>query len=136
MEARLVIAQWHDVKQAGVPVQRPPFSIRLMEGKFVFPLFNEEIYRENPSGFGKNLGRISIPYGKWVRWQILVSWKANSDGLLEVWMDGKKIIHNKGEIGYPKDVWAPYFKMGADTTAPISAPITIFHTNYKRKVNP
>jgi hypothetical protein len=135
-KSRLVIAQWHDAKEGGLPVQRPPFSIRLVEGNFVFPLFNEKIFRENPSGFGKNLATVPIVYGSWIRWKIRAKWKADTQGTLEVWMDGKKIIQYQGEIGYPKDIWAPYFKMGAYTTAPFSDPITIYHTNYKRVVAP
>ncbi len=133
-KSRLVIAQWHDAKEEGVPLQRPPFSIRLVDGKIMFPLFNETIYRENPNGWGKNLATLQIPYGQWIRWKIQGTWSASYRGKLQVWMNGKKIIQHDGEIGYPGDVWAPYFKMGAYTTKPFSAPITIYHSEYRRTV--
>lgn len=133
-KSRLVIAQWHDAKEGGIPVQRPPFSIRLVEGKIVFPMFNESIYRANPKGLGKNLATLSIPYGQWIRWKIVATWSATYRGKLQVWMNGKRIVQYTGEIGYPGDVWAPYFKMGAYTTKPFSAPITVYHTDYRREV--
>ncbi len=132
-KSRLVIAQWHDAKVEGVDVQRPPFSIRLVDGNFVFPLFNEEIYRQNPKGLGKNLATIPISYGRWIKWKVVATWSASTKGRLQVWMNGKRIISYTGEIGYPADIWAPYFKMGAYTTKDFSAPITIYHTNYRRR---
>ncbi len=131
-KSRLVIAQWHDAKEARRDVQRPPFSIRLADGQLVFPLFNEAIYQANPKGLGKNMATIPIPYGRWIQWKVVATWNASSKGKLQVWMNGKRIISYVGEIGYPADVWAPYFKMGAYTTKDFSAPITIYHTNYRR----
>ncbi len=78
------------------------------------------------------MATIPIPYGRWIKWKVVATWSASAKGKLQVWMNGKRIISYAGEIGYPADVWAPYFKMGAYTTKDFSAPITIYHTNYRR----
>ena len=49
--------------------------------------------------------------GKWVDWVFHIKWSYLSDGILEVWKDGKLVITRNGPNCY-NDELGPYFKMG------------------------
>lgn len=53
------------------------------------------------------------PYGTgvWTDWVFHVKWSYQSDGLLEVWRDGRKVVTQKGPNTF-NDKGGPYFKMG------------------------
>jgi predicted transcriptional regulator len=66
--------------------------------------------RSKPDGSkSKNLGKYET--GLWTDWVFHVKWSWESDGLLEVWKNGKKVIHYEGPIGY-NDRRGVYFKTG------------------------
>lgn len=52
--------------------------------------------------------------GAWVSWVIHAKWSAGSDGLLEIWKDGKKVMERQGANVY-SDIgveYTPYLKTG------------------------
>jgi hypothetical protein len=56
-----------------------------------------------------NLG--DVEKGKWIDFVYHAKWSYKSDGLLEVWKDGKLIVQRKGANTF-NDKRGPYFKMG------------------------
>ncbi|KYG61613.1 hypothetical protein AZI86_18080 [Bdellovibrio bacteriovorus] len=129
----LVFAQWHDNKAPGVAAERPPFSIRLKNGKFVLPLFNENVIRKQGlKGPGQILYAQPAVYGQWTRWKVRALWSADNKGRIEVWMNNRKVANYRGPVGYRADSTAPYFKLGIYTTESFSRPLWIYHTDYKR----
>ncbi|KKK75738.1 hypothetical protein LCGC14_2870720 [marine sediment metagenome] len=73
------------------------------------------------------------PYetGVWTDWVFHVKWSYESDGFLEVWKNGVKVLARDGPNCY-NDEYGPYFKMGiyrAGRSA--GAPRTIYHDEFR-----
>lgn len=99
------LLQWHDVDGT-----TPPLSLQVQSGRM-------RIMQSFTSG--------NIPYdlgptdmGKWINIVIHVKWTTGTNGLLEVWRDGTKIVNKQGvrtnskggsymKIGINKWSWAP-----------------------------
>jgi hypothetical protein len=129
----LVFAQWHDNKRVGQPVQRPPLSIRLKNGRLVMPFFNQDIIdRLGPNSPGEYLYDERASFDQWIHWKVKVFWAKNERGLIQVWMNGKKVVHHRGLIGYPSDPTAPYFKLGIYTIEEVPRKLTVLHTGFRR----
>ncbi|MGE5295361.1 MAG: polysaccharide lyase [Solirubrobacterales bacterium] len=49
--------------------------------------------------------------GVWTDWVVHVKWSYESDGLLQIWKDGKPVVDQNGPNAY-NDATGPFFKMG------------------------
>jgi len=59
----------------------------------------------------KVLAKLPVDRGRWADWRFRVRWSLGSDGLLEVWKDGKRVGQNEGPNAF-NDAFTPYFKIG------------------------
>ncbi len=52
--------------------------------------------------------------GTWISWVVHAKWSPGTDGILQIWRDGKQVIDEKGPNVY-SDIgveYTPYFKTG------------------------
>jgi hypothetical protein len=114
-----IVTQWYappdDSRESG---RNPPLTLKTSEngvggrwfvgGKSSALAINSKGEYDNV--FSQDLG----PYetGKWTDWVFRIKWSYKSDGLLEVWKDGKKVYSRlNAPIGF-NDKVGPFFKMG------------------------
>lgn len=110
-----IIAQWHEIPDfdLGETWRRPPLNLSIKNGRFgvsnrwdpkpVNVTFKEAGVQ------GWKLGKVSK--GEWTDWVFHVKWSYKSDGLLEVWKNGKLVVRKTGPNTY-NDKRGPYFKIG------------------------
>jgi len=80
--------QWHQANGAG----SPPLAIWIKEGRYQV-VHNTTNYTDGNFEYN-DIG--AVVTGKWVDWVFHVIWSDKSDGLLEVFMDGKKVYTYNG----------------------------------------
>lgn len=110
-----VITQWHSRpdRSLGENWRRPALSIRTWDDKL--KLVNHWDSRSvTPSRKGVDtqtwdLG--AIPKGQWIDLVVHAKWSYKSDGLLEVWKNGKLVVRKTGPNTY-NDKTGPFFKIG------------------------
>jgi hypothetical protein len=71
--------------------------------------------------------------GVWHDFVYRVRWSCESDGLVEGWLDGEKIIAYSGPVGY-NDSDGPYFKFGLYHHSG-DKPLVVYHDEYRRGFN-
>jgi hypothetical protein len=71
-----------------------------------------------------------FPKGVWHDFVYRVRWTYRSDGLVEGWLDGKRIIDYRGPVGY-NDSDGPYFKFGLYHHGG-EKPFVVYHDEYRR----
>ena len=67
--------------------------------------------------------------GVWTDWVFHVRWSYESDGLLEIWKNGVKILYYKGPNAF-NDAEGPYFKMGI-YTADVPCARIVYHDEFR-----
>ena len=106
------VAQWHGRPDSGEASAQPPISLRTTNG--VWKLQNQ--WTSDRITTRSNTGSRSFtfgPYarGRWTDWVFRIKWSYGSQGILEVWQNGKKVVSVTGPNTY-NDAHMPYFKMG------------------------
>lgn len=111
-----IVAQWHsapDNDQEAANNLNPPLSLHSGNGEWrVSTIWDTNAITDKTKYTGKrnySLGKYAT--GRWTDWVFHIRWSHKSDGLLQVWKDGKKVIDVTGPIGF-NDKKGPYFKMG------------------------
>ena len=116
MDDRLVIAQF---KQLGV--SRPIVAQRFRNGKHTVTVESQgrkELYKLPP-----------IPLGQWVDMVYHLRYSTGTDGLVEIWMNGKQVIRYSGPAADPNAKNAFYNKIGLYRDR-LKVPMTIYYDNY------
>ena len=110
-----IVTQWHATPDfdKGETWRSPPLALLTHEGKWRigWRWDSKRVTEGNtPEGSqGRTLG--SYETGRWTDWVFHVKWSWEEDGLLQVWKDGKQVIHHKGPNAY-HDKTGTYFKTG------------------------
>jgi len=110
-----IVTQWHASpdRDDGEVWRSPPLAVQTQGGNWNISWrwdADRIMKRNRPDGAkSENLGKYET--GVWTDWVFHVKWSWESDGLLEVWKNGKKVIHYEGPIGY-NDKRGVYFKTG------------------------
>ena len=109
------IGQWHDIPDSGEATNRPPSNALLASNdrlKWIVRWDADRIMTNgNTDGiFHIDLGQ--IPKNRWVDWVVHIKYAHNNTGILEVWMDGKKVINRQNMPNAYNDQKYPYFKFG------------------------
>ena len=105
VKTRLVIAQW---KQACLDCslkRSPMVSLRYIDQEL-------KVYIENMKGRGKLFQEKMDLLNRWVDMVFRIMPKADGDGILQVWMDGRQIVDYQGALGFTDNKEETYFKMG------------------------
>ena len=111
---RLVLSQWHSVRDPGEIPRSPPLSQRFENGWFLVKVCHgaKKIYTENPCPKKLVIYRNrNLKLGVWHDFIYHVRWSYRDDGFVELWIDGKKVVGYRGPVGYNDDE-GPYFKYG------------------------
>ncbi len=113
-----MIAQWHgwpDFDQ-GETWRTPPLSL-IVEGDRI-KIHNrwdpKPVTQNNdpaPEGGTETIWQGNYVKGEWSDWVFRVKWSYQSDGLIQVWRDGEKIVDRRGPNTY-NDESGIYFKTG------------------------
>ena len=113
-----IVAQWHGVPDfdKGEDWRNPVMALSTNGGKWGLVTRWDAKVNTFEGGKRKYGGTKTYDLGKyrkdaWTDWVVHVKWSYGSDGLLEVWRDGKKVVTQKGPNAF-NDKKGPYFKMG------------------------
>ena len=120
-----IVAQWHgsfgeDKKQFKVEGDgkgRPPVALSLHADRWEVAINSSAAVVTNAKDW-ENYGskREKSDLGKfrkgvWTDWVFHMHWSYKTDGLVEIWQDGKQVLTHKGPNCY-NDPNGPYFKIG------------------------
>lgn len=115
-----IVAQWHDTPDSWtVGRKNPPLTISTTRGGEGGRWTIHDLWDAEPvaaDGSFKIDGNKTWDLGpyetnKWTDWVVHVKWSYGSDGILEVWKNGAKVVDYVGPNCY-NDKTGPYFKMG------------------------
>jgi hypothetical protein len=110
-------AQWHDVPIDWEELRRknPPLALSVKGGRYELYNIWDADRVEPVNQFeidGGNWYDLGVPkIGEWTDWVFHIKWSYESDGILEVWQDGKLVVKKYGPNTY-NDLRGPYFKLG------------------------
>ena len=116
VDDRLVISS---CKQSDV--SRPIVAQRFQNGNHTFTVESQgrkELYKMPP-----------IPLGQWIDMVYHLRYSTGTDGLVEVWMNGKKVVTYSGPAADPSAKNAFYHKIGLYRDR-LKVPMTIYYDNY------
>jgi hypothetical protein len=114
VEGSFIITQFHSTEDKGEPGKIPPLFIQT-DGKTLSLGSRWDDGRKLTSN-SRDVKRQSwdlgsLPKGRWIDFVYHVKWSYQSDGFLEVFMDGKKVAEKTGPNTYNDDK-GPYMKIG------------------------
>jgi hypothetical protein len=134
VETPCVITQWHASEDAGekAAARSPVLAHRYANGALVIDIrfSSQRMQRSNDGAVRVLYEQKSFPKGIWQDFLYRIRWSYRSDGLVECWLNGKKIIDYKGPVGY-NDGEGPYFKFGLYHHGGVK-PFIIYHDEYRR----
>lgn len=107
-----VIAQWWNRPDPGEEKTIPPLGLVIENDRFrVGNRSDANPVTPNRGGERDRWDLGPITKGKWIDWTFHVKWSYKSDGLLEVWKDGKLVIKKIGPNTYNNRI-GPLMKIG------------------------
>ncbi|NJL83750.1 MAG: hypothetical protein HC890_13935 [Chloroflexaceae bacterium] len=113
---REIVAQWHSKADTalgeGLP-GAPPLALHTINGEWqLLRRWDSKPITEKhkPEG-SQNIDLGQYQTGEWTDWVFHVKWSHKSDGLVEVWKDGKLVVRETGPNTY-NDQIGPNFKLG------------------------
>lgn len=114
-----VVGQWHDIPdiEFGETWRVPPIGLTIKNDSFFFHIKWASTLNNSTATGGTHVdGQVDLNLGKvekekWVNWVFHIVFSYRSDGVVEVWKNGVKVIDRKGPNSY-NDKQAPYFKFG------------------------
>jgi hypothetical protein len=110
-----VITQWHDQSDAGESVDRSPSNAIISSDGRLKWMLRWDADAIMDSGFTDGTIYIdlgTIPKKKWIDWVVHIKYSHTNTGILEVWMDGEKVIDRQNMPNAYNDVSYPYLKFG------------------------
>lgn len=140
-----IVAQWHAVpdKALGEGDLNPPVSLHSENGKWkVSTIWDAHQVTTKSYDGSRSYDLGAYKRGVWTDWVFHIKWSPNSDGLLQVWEDGKQVINTPGPIGF-NDAVGPYFKFGLykgwrDRSSPVGLVTTrtLYHDSIRMASGP
>lgn len=109
--AQDIVIQWHAIPGNWKPTH-PNLAISLSNENW----FIKQSFGSPQNGPERLTHRLKQPVqkGKWVSWGIHARWSPKADGLIQVWQDGKEVLHKTGANVYGSIgvEYTPYMKTG------------------------
>ncbi|MDQ3291119.1 MAG: polysaccharide lyase [Bacteroidota bacterium] len=108
-----IISQWHAVEDAGEEARLPPLALTVAKGRLSFVInWTSEAVNTNATVSGKKVFDLGpLEKDKWLDMVYHINFSHESDGILEVWKNGVKVVDYRGPNCY-NDQTYPYFKAG------------------------
>ncbi len=110
-----IVTQWHASpdRDRGEVWRSPPLALLTEDGrwKITWRWDADPIMKQNRADGSKSESLGEYKTGVWTDWVFHVKWSWESDGLLEIWKNGKKAVHYQGPNAY-NDARGVYFKTG------------------------
>jgi Polysaccharide lyase len=107
-----IVAQWHGNADKGESATNPPLSLSTKGGTWKL---NNKWTADRITTSGNVQSRSfnfgTYARGRWTDWVFRIKWSYGTQGILEAWKDGKKVLSAKGPNTY-NDARMPFFKMG------------------------
>ncbi|WP_158546246.1 polysaccharide lyase [Adhaeribacter pallidiroseus] len=106
-----IITQFHGTTDSGDGKRVPPISLSVSRGRFVLTVnYSAKRFNNEPDG------KVRYDLGpaikdKWVDFVYHIKYSYRSDGQLQLWMNGNKLVDYTGPNTY-NDAANPYFKLG------------------------
>ncbi len=121
-----ILAQWHGVPDSTAEdTLNPPVSLHSEKGVWmVSTIWDSRKITEAATYEGSRRYQLGeYKRGAWTDWVFHMKWSPKSDGLIQIWQNGKKVVDTAGPIGF-NDPRGPYFKFGIykgwrDRTTPV-----------------
>jgi hypothetical protein len=107
-----ILAQWHALVPRKVD-NYPVLALYLIDDTWQVRM-NWNVSGDTSQGPGWHQKKFPLGAarkGGWTDWVVHARWSHRSDGLLQVWQDGKRLVDYRGPNEYV-DPTGPYFKMG------------------------
>jgi acetyl esterase/lipase len=103
-----ILVQWHSTPDKGEAWTNPPLALRNLDDQLTVTWIHDT-RKITPDGWRdwdwKRAPIGAAPKDRWVDWVWHIKWDPWGKGLLEVWMDGKKVVDEKEiAIGMNDDV--------------------------------
>ena len=110
-----VIGQWHDVPDSGEATNRSPSNALIASDDKLKWMVRWDADRIMTDGYSDgtiyiDLGK--IPKDRWIDWVVHIKYSHTNTGILEVWMDGVKVIDRQNMPNAYNDSEYPYLKLG------------------------
>ncbi|MDQ4140691.1 MAG: polysaccharide lyase, partial [Bacteroidota bacterium] len=108
-----IITQWHAREDKGEASRFPPIALVVSKGRLCVVVYwaTREKNTNNSINGKKVFDLGQLEKGKWLDMVYHIKFSHKSDGILEVWKNGVKVIKYKGPNSY-NDKSLPYFKAG------------------------
>jgi hypothetical protein len=117
-----MLAQWHNWTD---PV-RPLLANRYNKGTLYVTHDNagikEMILYKDPA----------FARGVWHDFVYHARWSEGTDGYIEGWIDGRKVVEFRGSTLYPRAKLGPYFKFGVYCTTDVKVPHAAYDADFSR----
>ncbi|MDQ3289875.1 MAG: polysaccharide lyase, partial [Bacteroidota bacterium] len=108
-----IITQWHAKEDAGEDARFPPIALVVSKGRLSMVVYwATQAENTNETVSGKKVFDLgTLEKDKWLDMVYHINFSHESDGVLEVWKNGEKVINYNGPNCY-NDKSLPYFKAG------------------------
>ncbi|PSR52340.1 hypothetical protein AHMF7605_01780 [Adhaeribacter arboris] len=108
-----IIAQWHAMEDRGEPARFPPIALVVSKGRLnVVMYWATRASNTNSSISGKKVFDLGpVIKDKWLDFVFHINFSHQSDGVMEVWLNGTKVVSFRGPNSYNDNEY-PYFKTG------------------------
>lgn len=111
-----IVTQWHDNPDFwfGEKSKRPPLSLSISGKSWAISnVWDPNLVTKTSKNIGKQmLWSENFERGVWTDWVFHVKWSYKSDGIIEVWKDGVRIVNKHGPNTY-NDFRGPFLKIGS-----------------------
>lgn len=113
-----ILSQWHNSPDThlGENWRTPSMHLKTDNGRWMIhrrwdPNPVTKNNRPGPGGGMESVDLGAYKTGVWTNWVVHAKWSYKSDGLLEIWRDGKLVARKTGPNTY-NDKRGPFFKIG------------------------
>jgi hypothetical protein len=113
-----IVAQWHGVPdfETGETWRNPVMALSTTGGRWSWVSrwdAKRNTFESGKRQYGGTRTYDLGPYerGVWTDWVVHVKWSYRTDGVLEIWQNGRQVIDQEGPNAF-NDAHGPFFKMG------------------------
>ena len=131
-DVRLVISQWKQLTVRYGRKRSPVVAARYRNGRFSITI---DTARGQEELYGVGSQQQPALVGEWTDFDYDVRFAADGSGILDVWMNGERIVSYRGVLGYPDDLSGIRFRLGLYRDA-MDEPMSVSFDAFERVVAP